>query len=87
MEPKLLIATEVYNPADWGRVVRQLRSGRGWTQTQLGEWLGVSRPTVAKLESGGNVGIEVALRALTLLGAVPTVHPKGTRLVQERQVE
>lgn len=82
MEPR-----DIYNSEDWGRVVRELRRERGWTQARLGEWLGVSRPTVVKLEAGGRIGIDLALRALTILGAVPTVHLKGTRLVVAQRQE
>ena len=74
---------DIYNSEDLGRLIRRLRTEKGWTQATLAEWLGVSRPTIVKLERGGSVGVDLALRAITLLGAVPTVHPKGTRLLAE----
>lgn len=76
MEPR-----DIFEVEDFGRAVRELRRQRGWSQAFLAEWLGVTRPTVAKLESTGAVNAELVVRALTLLGAVPTVHLKTTRLV------
>lgn len=74
---------DLYKPEDLGRVIAELRRRRGWSQAELAQWLGVSRPTVAKLESQGAATLPLALRALTLLGAVPTVHLKSTHLVEK----
>ena len=74
---------DIFNTRDLGNTVRELRKERGWTQARLAEWLSVSRPTVAKLESGGAVNVDIALRALALLGAVATVHSKSGRLVED----
>jgi transcriptional regulator with XRE-family HTH domain len=76
-------ARDIFNTNDLGDTVRELRKERGWTQARLAEWLSVSRPTVAKLEAGGAVNVDVALRALALLGAVATIHSKSSRLVEE----
>jgi transcriptional regulator with XRE-family HTH domain len=76
-------ARDIFNTNDLGYTVRELRRERGWTQARLAEWLSVSRPTVAKLEAGGAVNVDIALRALALLGAVATIHSKSSRLVEE----
>lgn len=76
---------DIYEPIDLGRVIRDLRKRRGWSQSVLAEWLGVTRPTIAKLESSGRANVALALRALTLLGAIPTVHLKTTRLVTSKR--
>jgi HTH-type transcriptional regulator / antitoxin HipB len=73
----------IFNTTDLGDTVRELRKERGWTQARLAEWLSVSRPTVAKLEAGGAVNVDIALRALALLGAVATIHSKSNRLIEE----
>lgn len=70
----------VYDAADLGRAVHRLRSARGWTQTDLADWLGVHRVTVAKLEQGGTVDLPVVIRALAVLGAMVTVHRRGVEL-------
>ena len=76
MEPR-----DIFEAQDFGRSIRELRRQRGWSQAVLAEWLGVTRPTVAKLETTGDVSAALVVRALTLLGAVPTVHLKTTRPV------
>lgn len=76
-------ARDIFNTTDLGCTIRELRKERGWTQARLAEWLSVSRPTVAKLETGGAVNVDVALRALAILGAVATVHSKSCRLIEE----
>jgi transcriptional regulator with XRE-family HTH domain len=73
---------DIFKAEDLGRYVRDLRRGRGWSQSELAAWLGVTRPTVAKLESTGEVSAALVLRALVLLGAVATVHAKTTRLLR-----
>lgn len=70
----------VYDATDLGRAIRRLRLTRGWTQTDLAEWLGVHRVTVAKIERGGTVDMPVVVRALALLGAMVTVHRRGIEL-------
>lgn len=78
MEPR-----DIFQAQDFGKSVRELRRQRGWSQSELASWLGVTRPTVAKLETTGDVSASLVVRALTLLGAVTTVHLKTTRLVAE----
>lgn len=38
--------------AAFGEAVKAARKARGWSQTELGERAGVSRPTVARIEKG-----------------------------------
>lgn len=70
--------THVYDAADFGRAIRTLRRAKGWNQATLGEWLGVHRVTVAKIEHGGAVSFEVAMRAMALLGAKAVVCAKSS---------
>lgn len=69
--------SEVYDATDLGREIRHLRKARGWNQAVLASWLGVSRPTVISLEHGGPVSLEVAMRALALLGAKAVILPRA----------
>lgn len=69
----------VYDAADVGRAVRALRRRRGWTQTDLAEWVGVHRVTVGKLEQGGTVDLPLAIRALAVLGARMTISPRSAK--------
>jgi len=68
---------EAYDSADLGRAIRMLRRERAWTQADLASWLGISRPTVVSLERGGPVSVEVAMRALAMLGAKALIVPKS----------
>ena len=78
-----MAARDIFNTTDLGAVIRELRKQRGWTQARLAEWLSVSRPTVAKLETGGAVNVDVAIRALAILGSVATIYSKRSRLIEE----
>ena len=68
----------VYDAADVGRAVRILRRRRGWSQSDLAEWLGVHRVTVSKLERGGTVDLPLVIRALSVLGARVTIDLRAT---------
>jgi len=71
------LIARVYDAAGLGQAVRSLRTGRGWTQMDLAEWLGVHRVTVAKLERGGAVDVPLALRAIALLDGVVEIHVRA----------
>jgi HTH-type transcriptional regulator / antitoxin HipB len=54
---------------DLGASVRVARRDRGWTQADLAEAAGISRPAVIGLERGNPHGeIGIALRVLAALG-------------------
>ncbi len=71
------LIARVYDAADLGHAVRGLRVRRSWTQTELADWLGVHRVTVAKLERGGSVDLPVALRAIGLLGGLVEIRSRS----------
>lgn len=55
-----------------GRYVREFREhGRGLTQQELAEAAGVHRDTVARLEAGNSVNLEVLLKIWQALGVLP----------------
>jgi transcriptional regulator with XRE-family HTH domain len=80
-------ATPAFDAAGLGRAIRDLRKARGWTQSELANWLDVHRTTVAALEHGEPVSTPVALRALSMLGAFVAVTPKATLLAQTDEDE
>ncbi|MER7525153.1 helix-turn-helix transcriptional regulator [Microbacterium oxydans] len=41
--------------AGFGAVIREARRRQGWSQTELGEKAGVSRPTIARVEANKDV--------------------------------
>jgi transcriptional regulator with XRE-family HTH domain len=52
-------AAEAYDAArlafELGRAVRELREGRGWSQSQLAQASGMTQSAVARFEAGGTV--------------------------------
>lgn len=73
---------EAYDAAGLGRAIRHLRTDRRLTQEQLAAWLSVSRQTVVSLEQGGPVSLQVAMRALAILGSKAVVAPKDAILAE-----
>lgn len=67
-------AEEAYDGArrafELGRVVREMREQRGWTQERLAEAAGMTQSAVARFEAGGTVPtIPVLERLARALGA------------------
>lgn len=56
------------NLASVGDAVRDARRERGWSQTQLGEKAGVSRPTIARIERGDDVSVATLAKVTAALG-------------------
>lgn len=65
-----------WTPAEFGEAVRRARKSKGWQQADLAEILGVTRMTVSRLERGGPVNLETAVRALSECGYGIVVAPK-----------
>lgn len=56
-------------PAEgFGVTIRQERKARGWTQAELGDRAGLSRPTIARVESGNDVSTTTLRRIAEVLG-------------------
>jgi transcriptional regulator with XRE-family HTH domain len=63
-----------------GARVRLARRERGWTLQELADRVGVTHPTMAKVERGDpSVGLGVAFEAATLVG-VPLFHEDRARV-------
>lgn len=60
-----------------GAAVRAERERRGWTQQQLQEASGASRPTIARIERGYNVSTTSVAKVVEALGLKISV--KGER--------
>lgn len=54
--------------ASVGDAVRDARRERGWSQTQLGEEAGVSRPTIARIERNDDVSVATLAKVVAAVG-------------------
>lgn len=54
--------------ASVGDAVRDARRERGWSQTQLGDEAGVSRPTIARIERGDDVSVGTLAKVTAAVG-------------------
>lgn len=54
--------------ASVGDAVRDARRERGWSQTQLGDEAGVSRPTIARIERGDDVSVATLAKVTAAVG-------------------
>lgn len=60
------------------RIVRASRDALGWSQMDLAERAGVSRPTIARIESGEDVSTATLDKVAQALGLVLEVRVDGT---------
>jgi HTH-type transcriptional regulator / antitoxin HipB len=77
MEDTRLYAAPILIAADFGSAFRRERKARGLTQERVAQKAGVTRSTIALLESGQNVGLHHVLAALAAL-------EKGLAIVSAR---
>ena len=52
----------------FGDVIREARKKQGWSQTELGEKSGLSRPTVARVEANYDVTTTTIAKVAQALG-------------------
>jgi HTH-type transcriptional regulator / antitoxin HipB len=57
-----------YTPKDLGALIRAERKARGRSQEWIAERVGCRRQTIADLEAGRNVALNVLMGALAALG-------------------
>lgn len=54
--------------AGFGDVIREARKKHGWSQAELGEKAGVSRPTIARVEADNDVTTATIAKIAQALG-------------------
>lgn len=52
----------------FGEVIREARKIQGWSQAELGEKSGVSRPTIARVEANNDVTTATIAKVAQALG-------------------
>lgn len=58
---------ELENPG-FGEIIRDARKKQGWSQAELGERAGVSRPTIARIEANNDVTTATIAKIARVLG-------------------
>lgn len=56
--------------------VRAARDQHGWTQAELADQAGLSRPTIARIERGDDVSTATLAKVAATLGLTLTVLPE-----------
>ena len=62
-------------PVNLGQTICEARRQRGWSQATLGEHAGVSRPTIARVETGSDVSTATLAKVMAALGLTLKVEP------------
>ncbi|NCT91964.1 helix-turn-helix transcriptional regulator [Cellulomonas sp. APG4] len=71
-------------PAALGAALRHVRRSRGLTQTELGDRIGASRPTVSRMDRGSEtVSLGTVLDVVAECGFELIVVPRGSMLKVE----
>ena len=62
---------------NFGDTIREARKKHGWSQEELGERSGVSRPTIARVEANSDVSTATIVRIATALGLTLELRDRG----------
>lgn len=61
----------------FGQVIREARRKRGWSQQQLGQESGLSRPTIARVEADSDVTTATIGKIAQALGLTLELTDRG----------
>ena len=57
-----------HEQVSFGETIREARKKRGWSQAELGQKSGVSRPTIARVEANNDVTTATIAKVAQALG-------------------
>lgn len=63
-------------PTFWGKLIRELREERGWSEYRMCDEAGISRPTLRKIEAGGRTSIDTLEKLLAPFGYELDAFPR-----------
>ena len=63
--------------AGFGDVIREARKRHGWSQAELGEKAGLSRPTIARVEANNDVTTATIAKVALALGLTLELKDRG----------
>lgn len=61
----------------FGAIIREARKKRGWSQEELGQAAGLSRPTIARVESDNDVSTATIGKIARALGLTLELTERG----------
>ena len=64
----------------FGAIIRDARTKRGWSQTELGDEAGLSRPTIARIEAGSDVSTATIAKVAQALGLKLELTHRDSRI-------
>lgn len=64
-------------PVKFGDTIRDARKKHGWSQAELGEKSGVSRPTIARVEANNDVTTATIAKIALALGLTLELNDRG----------
>lgn len=64
-------------PVKFGDTIRDARKKHGWSQAELGEKSGVSRPTIARVEANNDVTTATIAKIALALGLTLELKDRG----------
>ncbi|MFF7058419.1 helix-turn-helix domain-containing protein [Achromobacter spanius] len=65
-----------HTTATFGAAVKAARKERGWSQTELGQRAGVSRPTIARIEQGKDGHTNMLDKVAAALDLTVSIRPE-----------
>ncbi|WP_036968013.1 helix-turn-helix transcriptional regulator [Promicromonospora kroppenstedtii] len=72
------MSTESGRPL-FGEIIREARKKRGWSQVELGQAAGLSRPTIARVEADSDVSTATIGKIARALGLTLKLTERGSR--------
>ncbi|MFF2387211.1 helix-turn-helix domain-containing protein [Agromyces sp. NPDC058104] len=70
-------SAEVSRKSGFGDVIREARKKQGWSQAELGEKSGLSRPTIARIEGNNDVTTATIAKVAQALGLKLELRDEG----------
>ncbi|WJZ68554.1 helix-turn-helix transcriptional regulator [Kocuria rosea] len=69
------MSEKIPSSVNLGESIRAARRQRGWSQEVLAEQAGVSRPTIARVETGNDVSTATISKIVSALGLTLRIEP------------
>lgn len=71
------MSAEEQSGPSFGQIIREARKKRGWSQEELGQKSGLSRPTIARVEANSDVTTATIGKIANALGLTLQLTDRG----------